>query len=86
MMSRTSLTHLAAAGLAVLGLAGTAPQAAAQAQAPASVLRVVPHADLTLLDPVWAPIVITRQYGLMVFEQLFAWDSKLEAKPQMVET
>ena len=57
--------------------------AAPVAQAQNNVLRVVPHADLTLLDPGWSPIVITRQYGLMVYEQLFAWDSKLEAKPQM---
>ncbi len=50
------------------------------------VLRVIPHADLTLLDPVFAPIVITREYGLMVYEELFAWDSKLSPKPQMVDT
>ena len=60
--------------------------AAPVAQAQNNVLRVVPHADLTLLDPGWSPIVITRQYGLMVYEQLFAWDSKLEAKPQMVQS
>ena len=47
-----SIARLAAAWLAAFSLA-----AAAQAQAPASVLRVVPHADLTLLDPGWAPIV-----------------------------
>lgn len=81
-----SVARFAAAAVAVLTVATAAPQAQAQAQAPANVLRVVPHADLTLLDPVWAPIVITRQYGLMVYEQLFAWDSKLDAKPQMVES
>jgi peptide/nickel transport system substrate-binding protein len=57
------------------------PAAPAAAQ---KVLRVVPHADLTLLDPMFASIVITREYGLMVYEQLFAWDSKLQPKPQMV--
>ncbi len=55
------------------------------AQAP-KVLRVVPSADLTQLDPVFASIVITRIYGLMVFETLFAWDSHLQPKPQMVST
>ena len=79
---RVAAAVLAAIGSSVLQV----PPAHGQAQAPANVLRVVPHADLTLLDPVWAPIVITRQYGLMVFEQLFAWDSKLESKPQMVES
>lgn len=44
---------------------------------PLKVLRVVPSADLTQLDPGFASIVITRIYGLMVYETLFAWDSKL---------
>src|SRR3954447_7582418 len=59
---------------------------AAFAQAPLKVLRVAPSADLTQLDPVFASIVITRIYGLMVFETLFAWDSHLQPKPQMVST
>jgi peptide/nickel transport system substrate-binding protein len=54
------------------------------ASAQQKVLRVIPHADLTLLDPVFAPIVITREYGLMIYEELFAWDSRLSPKPQMV--
>ena len=70
---------LLAAGL----LALPAGRAGAQT-APASVLRVAPSADLTQLDPVFASIVITRIYGMMVYETLFAWDSKLDAKPQMV--
>ena len=61
------------------------PSGAAFAQpAPAKVLRVIPSADLTQLDPTFASIVITRIYGLMVFETLFAWDSGMQAKPQMV--
>ncbi len=67
------------AGLALLGL--VAQPAAAEDK----VLRVVPHADLTQLDPVFASIVITREYGLMIYEELFAWDSRLQPKPQMVE-
>ena len=63
-----------------------APGAAALAQAPMKVLRVAPSADLTQLDPVFASIVITRIYGLMVYETLFAWDSHLQPKPQMVST
>ena len=57
---------------------------AAHAQTAPKVLRVVPSADLTQLDPGFASIVITRIYGLMVYETLFAWDSKLQPKPQMV--
>jgi peptide/nickel transport system substrate-binding protein len=73
----TIRSMLIAAGLA----AGLAAPAAAQ-----SVLRVVPHADLRTLDPVAVSVVITRMHGLMIYESLFAWDSKLEPKPQMVET
>ncbi|APT60378.1 ABC transporter substrate-binding protein (plasmid) [Roseomonas gilardii] len=49
------------------------------------VLRVAPHADLRNLDPVSASIVITRMHGLMIYESLFAWDSKLIPRPQMVD-
>src|ERR1700682_490309 len=64
--------------------AALAGPAAAQGL-PAKFLRVVPSADLTQLDPTFASIVITRIYGLMVYETLFAWDSKMQPKPQMVK-
>ncbi|WP_376092690.1 ABC transporter substrate-binding protein [Roseomonas sp. CCTCC AB2023176] len=44
---------------------------------------MAPHADLRTLDPVVASIVITRMHGLMIYESLFAWDSSLNARPQM---
>src|ERR1700760_4635104 len=65
-------------------VAAAAALMVAPAAAETKVLRVVPHADLTQLDPVFASIVITREYGLMVYEELFAWDSRLQPKPQMV--
>lgn len=48
------------------------------------ILRVVPHADLKVLDPVAVSILITRMHGMMIYETLFAWDSKLAPKPMMV--
>lgn len=66
------------------GAALIAPPAAAQA--PEKVLKVIPSADLTQLDPVFVPIVITRIYGLMIYDQLFSWDHNLQPKPQMVES
>jgi len=63
-----------------------APSVALAQQAPMKVLRVAPSADLAQLDPVFASIVITRIYGLMVYETLFAWDGHLQPKPQMVST
>ncbi len=71
---------LLAAGL----LAFPASPSVAQGPPP-KVLRVALSADLTQLDPGFASIVITRIYGLMVYKTLFAWDSKLEPKPQMVK-
>src|SRR5690242_2430726 len=68
-------------GLAAILAAGTH----AEAQTTPKILKVVPSADLTQLDPVFASIVITRIYGMMVYEELFAWDSKLEPKPEMVK-
>lgn len=80
-MIRTRLVAFSAGAFALLCAAG------AQAQtAPAKTLRVAPHADLKTLDPVAASIVITRMHGLMIYETLFGWDSKLAPKPQMVET
>ncbi|HEX9647850.1 MAG TPA: ABC transporter substrate-binding protein, partial [Alphaproteobacteria bacterium] len=50
-----------------------------------SVLKVVPHADLKNIDPIWTTAYITRNHGYMVYDTLFALDEKLEVRPQMVE-
>jgi peptide/nickel transport system substrate-binding protein len=80
---------LAAAAAVMLPLALAAGTASAQGSAPPPpanrVLRVVPHADLRTLDPVAVSVVITRMHGLMIYETLFAWDSKLRPHPQMVQ-
>jgi peptide/nickel transport system substrate-binding protein len=67
-----------AAGLAALAL--LAGPAAAQ-----SVLKVVPHADLRNIDPIWTTAYITRNHGYLVFDTLFALDETLEVQPQMAE-
>ena len=36
------------------------------------VLRIVPHADLKNLDPIWTTAYITRNHGYMVYDTLFA--------------
>ena len=82
MMKRFSL--LGAAALLALGAAG-APQALAQAAKPKT-LRMVPHADLKTLDPLFNTAYITRNHGYMVFDTLFAQDSHGQPKPQMVDS
>jgi peptide/nickel transport system substrate-binding protein len=54
-------------------------------QARGSVLRVIPHADLKNVDPIWTTAYITRNHGYMIYDTLFAMDANLSPKPQMVD-
>ena len=58
--------------------------AAGRGEAADKVLRVVPHADLKVLDPHTNTATITVMHGAMIYDTLFAWDSKLRPQPQMV--
>ncbi|MFL5257716.1 MAG: ABC transporter substrate-binding protein [Rhodopila sp.] len=72
--------------LAGSAAAAVAPLARATAQTGgASVLRYVPQADLTVIDPVMTTAYITRYHATMVWDQLYGIDSKLQPQPQMVE-
>ncbi len=59
--------------------------AAAPAAAQTKTLRFVPHADLKILDPSFTTAYITRNFGYMVYDTLFAQDANGVPKPQMVE-
>ena len=50
------------------------------------VLRFVPHADLTIIDPYFSGAYITRNYGYMVYDTLFALDHEFRPHPQMVDS
>jgi peptide/nickel transport system substrate-binding protein len=50
-----------------------------------STLRMVAHADLKILDPIWSTANITRNHGYMVYDVLFALDADFKVQPQMVE-
>jgi len=54
-------------------------------QAKGSVLRVIPHADLKNIDPIWTTAYITRNHGYLVYDTLFAMDKDLKPQPQMVD-
>jgi peptide/nickel transport system substrate-binding protein len=75
----------AAAAAAAIGifLAGVG---SSQAQAPLKTLRIVPHADLKVLDPLVSSAYITRNFAHMVYDTLFGLDSKGRPQPQMVDT
>ena len=76
-------------GLAIAGLIGLIPSAAAQTRPapapPLKVLRVIPAADVVMTDALFTASWISNIHGTMIWESLFAWDSKLQAKPQMVQ-
>ena len=49
------------------------------------VLRIVPHSNLAILDPIWTTAYIVRNHGYMIYDTLLAQDENGEIKPQMVE-
>jgi peptide/nickel transport system substrate-binding protein len=78
-MNRRSLLK----GLGAAGLGLAAPSIAA-AQG-ARVLKFIPHADLTVLDPIWTTAYVTRNHGYLVYDTLFGMDSNYKTSPQMAE-
>lgn len=57
--------------------------------APASaetVLRVVPHSGLKILDPIWTTAYISRNHGYMIYDTLFSLDGDGVVQPQMVDS
>src|SRR5262249_32096560 len=47
--------------------------------------RVVMRSAVKATDPVWSGAYITRTFGYMIYDTLFAVDDKLQVKPQMVD-
>lgn len=59
--------------------------AAGGAAAQTKTLRFVAHADVKILDPTFTTAYISRNFGYMVYDTLFAQDAKGVPKPQMVD-
>ena len=70
------LTGMLAGGMVLMGSSALA----------ATTVRLAPSADLKTLDPLFNTAYITRNHGYMVFDTLFAQNSKGEITPQMVDT
>ena len=66
----------------LLGAAALASPAVAQ---PAQILRVIPQANLTSLDPIWTSAVVTRNHAYLVYDQIVAMDSQFIPRPAMAE-
>jgi peptide/nickel transport system substrate-binding protein len=71
---------IVAAGLALFSALPSDAQ-----QGVGTTLRFVPHADLSILDPYFTGAYITRNYGYMVYDTLFAMDGQFRPQPQMVD-
>ena len=69
-----------AASSALVGALALAPGAFAQ-----TTMKLVPQADLKLMDPIATTAAISQNHGLMIYDTLFALDSKMQPKPQMVD-
>jgi peptide/nickel transport system substrate-binding protein len=80
-ISRRELLAGTAAVAAAAGMPG-----AASAQAKRNVLKVVPHANLQVIDPIWTTGYISRNHGYMIYDTLFALDDGLKPRPQMAES
>lgn len=50
-----------------------------------TVLKVVKHSALRVLDPILTTAYMSRNHGYMVFDTLFAMNENFEVKPQMVK-
>jgi peptide/nickel transport system substrate-binding protein len=71
----------AAAAVAASVPAGVARAAASDKRT----LRFIPQTDVQVLDPLWTTAYVTRNHGYMIFDTLFAIDSKFKPHPQMCE-
>jgi len=71
--------------LLIIGLAFCCGAPAGAQLNTATTLRFVPHADLTILDPHFTGVYITRNFGYLVYDMLFAMDGQFRPQPQMVD-
>ncbi|MCW5636087.1 MAG: ABC transporter substrate-binding protein [Rubrivivax sp.] len=72
--------------LGPVALVAAALLAAPGAHAQEKVLRVVPHSNLAVLDPIWTTAYMSRNHGYMIYDTLFGTDENGRVKPQMVES
>jgi peptide/nickel transport system substrate-binding protein len=77
-MTRREFTAASAAALASFGLGGRARGSDSKT------LRFIVRTDLRVLDPIWTTAYVSRNHGYMIFDTLFALDSKFKPQPQMV--
>ena len=83
LLPKGKLAGALATGALIAAFATTGLVSGAAAQ---SVLRAKIHADLKNTDPIWTTAYITRNFGYMVYDTLFAMDADFNVQPQMAES
>lgn len=69
--------------IATAGAALVAPASAPAIARTPKLLRMVPQANLTSLDPIWTTANITRNHAFMIYDTLYGLDANLQPRPQM---
>lgn len=80
-MKRRSFLKSAAAGGALVAIGARAPAIAQGTR----VMKFVPQANLTSLDPIWTTAAVTQNHAYYVYDTLFSIDGQLRPRPQMAE-
>jgi peptide/nickel transport system substrate-binding protein len=80
-VSPVALLKRTAAAVMAIGALSVALPANAQ-----TVLKVVPHSNLAVLDPIWTTAYMSRNHGYMIYDTLFGTDENGVVKPQMVDS
>jgi peptide/nickel transport system substrate-binding protein len=71
--------------LSSLTLLAAALIASQTAFAQTKTLKVIPHANLSILDPIQTTAYISRNHGYMIYDTLFGTTADGKIKPQMVD-
>jgi hypothetical protein len=80
-MKKRSILPAGATGVVAVSL----PRFAIGQPANARILRFVPQANLTVLDPIITTASVSANHGWMVWDTLFCQDAAQQPKPQMAE-
>ncbi|MGG5822271.1 ABC transporter substrate-binding protein [Falsiroseomonas sp. HW251] len=80
-MRRRTFVGAGAAGVIQVAL----PRPALTQPASSRLIKAVPQANLTSLDPIWTTANVTRNHGYLVYDTLFGTDANFQPQPQMAE-
>ena len=80
-----TITRRTTLGAGLAGMASTLAAPRLSLAQGSRVLRFVPQADLSSLDPVMATLQVVRNASLLIWDTLYGIDSRFEPRPQMAE-